>query len=302
MGVSRFAPFSLFLAFLAVFLLHTPRASAADLLDFAFKGCAEQTSSDISGFQDNLSGLLNAFVAQASSAKFFKISAGSGQSSVSGLFQCRGDLSNDACRTCVRRIVDKSSDYCGRSVAVRIQLAGCYINYEIAGSQQDSGTKMLYKTCSRSQASFEEKRDTAFAAVQGGIAAGNGFYVTTYGSVFAIAQCEGDLSAGDCGECVKEAVQQAQAECGSSTSGQIYLSRCYISYTYYPNGVPGHSKGSGQDTGKTVAIVFGGAFALFFVVICLLFLRSLRKKRDGSMTVLMEYSFGGEALGAPFIL
>lgn len=39
--------------------------------------------------------------------------------------------------------------------------------------------------------------------------------------------------------------------------------------------------GSGQQTVKTAAIVVGGAFALFFVVICLLFIRSIFKKKDG---------------------
>ena len=38
---------------------------------------------------------------------------------------------------------------------------------------------------------------------------------------------------------------------------------------------------SGQQTAKTVAIVLGGALALGFLVICLLFARSLVKKRDG---------------------
>lgn len=54
-----------------------------------------------------------------------------------------------------------------------------------------------------------------------------------------MGQCEGDLSGGDCGECVKEALQQAEEVCGRAVSGQIYLFRCYISYKYYPNGVSG---------------------------------------------------------------
>lgn len=39
--------------------------------------------------------------------------------------------------------------------------------------------------------------------------------------------------------------------------------------------------GGQQQTGKTVAIVVGGAAALFLGVICLLFIRSLWKKKDG---------------------
>ena len=38
---------------------------------------------------------------------------------------------------------------------------------------------------------------------------------------------------------------------------------------------------SGGNTGKTVAIILGGAAGVGFLVICLLFARNLLKKRDG---------------------
>lgn len=45
---------------------------------------------------------------------------------------------------------------------------------------------------------------------------------------------------------------------------------------------------SGQQTAKTVAIVLGGALALGFLVICLLFARSLVKKKDGESYSTMD--------------
>lgn len=133
----------------------------------------------------------------------------------------------------------------GGAIAGRIQLTGCYLHYEVAGFPQLSGTELQFKTCSKSDASFEEKRDTAFSQLETGIAGGSGFYGTTYASVYVIAQCQGDLSVGDCGECVKEAVQRAEVECGKAIAGQVYLNRCYMSYSYYANGVSGDSP-SGQ--------------------------------------------------------
>lgn len=38
---------------------------------------------------------------------------------------------------------------------------------------------------------------------------------------------------------------------------------------------------TGQNTGKTVAIILGGIAGVAFLVICLLFARNLVKKRDG---------------------
>jgi hypothetical protein len=40
---------------------------------------------------------------------------------------------------------------------------------------------------------------------------------------------------------------------------------------------------SGQQTAKTVAIVLGGAVGVGFLVICLLFARSLVKKKEGEL-------------------
>ncbi|XXG44139.1 hypothetical protein AAC387_Pa01g4014 [Persea americana] len=275
--------FSLYFAFFTILAFHNPLNAAPDLFNLAYKGCSRETSAGNIAFQEYVASLFNTLVAQSSSTRFFKSSSGSGQNSLWGLFQCRGDLSNSDCNSCISRIPQLSTSLCGDALAARIQLSGCYALYQISTFPQIAGTQMLYKVCSRSESDFEEKRNTAFSSVETGIAGGSGFYATNYASVYAIAQCEGDLSAGDCGVCVKEAVRRAQVECGKSVAGQVYLSRCYLSFSYYPNGVTGHSSlGSGgqQQTGKTVAIVVGGAAALFLGVICLLFIRSLWKKKD----------------------
>lgn len=112
---------------------------------------------------------------------------------------------------------------------------------------------MLFKTCGSSSAGdgFEQKRDTAFANLQSGMSSANGFYATSYQSVYAMAQCEGDLSSSDCSDCVQQAVQKSEVECGGASSGQVYLDKCYISYNYYPNGVPrdGGDAGGGGGIG-----------------------------------------------------
>ncbi|KAJ0858771.1 putative Gnk2-like domain-containing protein [Helianthus annuus] len=49
------------------------------------------------------------------------------------------------------------------------------------------------------------------------VGSGNGgFYTTSYESVYVLGQCQGDLGASNCGNCVKSVVQRAQVECGSS--------------------------------------------------------------------------------------
>ncbi|WOL09943.1 hypothetical protein Cni_G18697 [Canna indica] len=260
-------------------------AVAGDLYALVYKGCANQTlSGSGAAYMQPLSSLASALTAQTASAKFYKTTI----QSLFGLFQCRGDLSSSDCSTCVGRALPMWTSLCGPAAAARVQLNGCYALYQASGFPQVSGTRMLYKACGSGGGGggFEVKRDTALAQLQSGVASGQGFYVTSYASVYAMAQCEGDLSAGDCSECVAQAVQKSEVECGGASSGQVYLDKCYISYSYYASGVlhgggggGGGGSGGGQ-TEKTVAIVVGGAAGVAFLVICLLFARSVMRKRD----------------------
>ncbi|KAF8401980.1 hypothetical protein HHK36_012931 [Tetracentron sinense] len=287
MGLSTtpFCLVSLTLIFMICFVFFPSVKTDTDYSTLDYKGCSKQLFSDPTGvFSQTLSTLLASLVSQSSKTKYFKTTSGESQNSISGLFQCRGDLSNGDCYSCISKLPDMLNRLCGETVAARIQLSGCSLRYEIAGYQQISGFELLYKTCGSSQAAgsgFEEQRDSAFAAVESGVVIGSGFYTTSYESVYVLAQCDGDLGIPDCGECVKSAVQKAQVECKNSISGQIYLHKCYINYSYYPNGVPRESSsGTGQNSGKTIAVVLGGAAGVGFVVICLMFFRSLLKKRD----------------------
>ncbi|PIA39989.1 hypothetical protein AQUCO_02500011v1 [Aquilegia coerulea] len=245
------SPTDLFMFLLTITLVFFPSyyiittTASDDYSSLVYRDCAKQSfpadSSRI--YSQTLSSLFDSVVFQSSRTKFFKTSSSEEtKTSISALFQCRGDLSNGDCYNCVNKLPNILSNSCGETISGRIQLLGCYIHYQLNGSpdQLSSGfDDLLYKTCSVSQvvgSGFEERRETAFASLERGVVSGSGFYSATYESVYVLGQCEGDLGIGFCGECVKSAIQKAQVECGSSISGQIYLQKCFISYSYYPNG------------------------------------------------------------------
>ncbi|KAK8658603.1 hypothetical protein V6N13_036806 [Hibiscus sabdariffa] len=201
----------------------------------------------------------------------------------------RGDLTTSQCYSCVSKTPELSDKLCGQAVAARVQLSGCYLRYEVAGFKQVPETEFLYKVCgSSSQASvrteFESRRDTAFNMAEDGVKSGSSlFYTGDYQSVYVLGQCEGDLGTADCGDCVKTAFETAKQDCGDSVSAQVYLDKCYISYSYYPNGIPTISSGSGgtrERTQKTVAISVGGVAGLGFIVVCLMCLKSVLERRS----------------------
>ncbi|XP_030477597.1 plasmodesmata-located protein 1 isoform X1 [Syzygium oleosum] len=285
-----------FCFFFFLLLWLSPAEPSSDFTDLVFKGCAQQKLPDpTDASAQNLKSLLSTLTSQASQKTFYSTSVGDGATAVSGLFQCRGDLAAAQCGDCVGRTPDLARKLCGGDVAAaRVQLKGCYLKYRISGFQEAPDTDVVYKVCgSEKDGGFGAKREAAFGMVASGVVDGGGFYAGSYGNVYVLGQCEGDaVIGGDCEGCVKDALERLEAECGEAISGQVYMNKCYVSFSYYPNGVPGVSpssslsgteeggSGDGHHTQKTVAVVVGGVAAAGFGVVCFLFAKSLFKKRD----------------------
>ncbi|KAH7517440.1 hypothetical protein FEM48_Zijuj09G0065100 [Ziziphus jujuba var. spinosa] len=287
--------FFISLFFLTITIFFPSLTTSADYTNLVYKGCANENFQDPSGiFSENLKSLFDSLVSQSSQKTFSNTTSGNGANAITGWYQCRGDLTNSQCYDCVSKIPNMVNKHCGKTIAARVQLSGCYLRYEVAGFKQVSDTEQLYKTCGSSKASgsgFEDKRDSAFDMLEDGVKSGSSlFYTGSYQSVYVLGQCEGDLGTDVCGDCVKSAVERVKSECGGSISGQIYLHKCFISYSYYPNGVPDgsittNSSSTGtrqQGTQRTVAIAVGGIAALGFLIVCLLFVRSALKKRSST--------------------
>lgn len=236
------------LLFLICFWSFLPSAKPiSDYTTLLFKNCAnDQTlSTPTKSPSQILSTLFQELVSHSFHSKFFKTTEGDHDTAILGLFQCRGDISNEDCRHCVNMLPYVSSNLCKESMAARIHLYGCYMRYEPEGVLEVSSKhELVYKSCVEPKqvvvvGTFKEMRGRAFAALESGIANGgrDGFYETRYISMEVMGQCEGDLEGCECEECVNNAVQIAEEECGGAVSGQIYLDKCFISFSYHPKGI-----------------------------------------------------------------
>ena len=224
------------LAFSQIVILPNAEISS-DYSTLIYKNCTSQTFTDsINSYSESLSHFFQELITKSSREKFYKITTGDDNNGISGLFQCRGDLSDNECYRCIISLPEMSNTLCSKAVSARIQLHGCYVHYEADEFiEQSSKYELLHKTCDEKKAvamGFEEVRDAAFVAVESGVIDGDGYCKENYELMQVIAQCEGDLGPCDCGKCVSIAVQITQEEGRSSLSGQIYLDNCFISYGY----------------------------------------------------------------------
>ncbi|PWA93494.1 Gnk2-homologous domain-containing protein [Artemisia annua] len=308
-----------FLLFHVIITLTTTTSAASnDLTTLIYKGCANQN------FQTNptqtLTTLFNNLVQRSSSLNFFKATVNS-TIPVTGLYQCRGDLSHADCNTCVQTLQNTIQTVCDpNTLAARAHLTGCYMLYEALNFPQAPDTEVLYKKCGSGRvggsgsgggSGFEEKMEVVFGMVVKGVGEGKGYYAGGYERVYVLGQCEGDLGEGECVNCVRNASLVAKGECldNGFVSGHVYLQRCWLSYTFYPDGVPGGGDDSGsrngdsgggapvetgaaevgggggggggkRNTEKTVAIVFGGLAVVLLLVAFLLVVKSAFKKKE----------------------
>ncbi|XP_073120022.1 plasmodesmata-located protein 2-like [Henckelia pumila] len=241
-----------------------------------------------------LAKLFQDFISQSSKSKFFEtIVYDNDKTAISGTYQCRKDLTTDECHSCVSKFPQLSRELCSDNNVIpsRIQLLGCYARYVEDGPEIENGPgiQILHKSCGEYKVAmnsgFEEMKSAAFSALESGVWGGKGFCEMKYESFRVMAECAVNLRGCDCGECVNNAVQICEEECGNSVSGDIYLDGCFVSYEYYGdrgnNNIGGPSfkdNGIGGRTPKLVAIVIGAAI-ISGVILCV-FIRSFRKKRD----------------------
>ncbi|KAK8923415.1 hypothetical protein KSP39_PZI019557 [Platanthera zijinensis] len=220
--------------------------AADDPTAFVYAGCSEPKYPPNSPYQYNLDSLLSSLANAASFSSYsnFTSSAASPFSPVSGLLQCRGDLSLSACSSCVRSALSRLSPLCPYAAAAALQLRGCYIRYGNDSFISRPDTSLLYKTCSSGVdsglpgADFLQARDSAFSSLAGG-----SYRVGAVGGVRVEAQCVGDLSDGDCSDCIESAAAQVKASCGGAASGEAYLGKCYV--RYYADGARPYAYGGG---------------------------------------------------------
>ncbi|KAI4320281.1 hypothetical protein MLD38_033777 [Melastoma candidum] len=246
---------------------------------FVYGGCTQLRYSPGSAYVTNLNSLLTSLVNSATYSSFnkFTVVGPSSNDAVYGLYQCRGDLSMPECATCVARAVTESGITCSGTCGGTIQLQGCYVRYDNATFLGEEDKMVAYKKCGPSdgyQADVMGRRDSVLAGL---IGATGPYRVGGSGELLGVAQCTGDLSAGQCQDCVYEAIKRLKSECATATTGDMFLVKCYARYSVFGSQMFTKSdKGKSGDKGtKTFAIIVGLLGGVALLIIFLSFIRRI---------------------------
>ncbi|CAA0814565.1 Cysteine-rich repeat secretory protein 60 [Striga hermonthica] len=265
---------------LLIFRFQFPSAAASSEDAFLYGGCSQVKYAPDSPYQSNLNSLLTSLVNSATYSSYNKYTVmGSGpQDVVYGIYQCRADLSMPDCATCVARAVTKLGPLCSGACGGAVQLDGCFVKYDNVSFVGQEDKTVVLKKCGPSDGIGPDgtgQRDAVLAGLSGG---GGPFRVGGTGGVQGVAQCVGDLSAGQCQDCVSEAVRRLKAECGGGVYGDVFLGKCYARYSIsgaHIYAAPNHGSGDHSESEKTFAIIIGLLAGVALVIIFLTFVGRL---------------------------
>lgn len=245
---------------------------------FIYAGCSQEKFQPSSPFESTINSFLTSVVSSSSQTGLYNTftlgnsSPTPSDTTIYGLYQCRGDLRPSDCTSCIQSAVTQIGLICPYSYGATLQLEGCYVRYEKFNFLGKPDTTVMYKRCSRSSSNdpeFFHRRDDVLATLQGAV---DGFRVSSSGSVQGFGQCLGDLSPNDCSSCLTEAVKELKTLCGQAAAAHIFLAKCYAEYWeagYYDLSTQSPDPTHDDEVAKTVAIIVGiiGGIAVLIVLL-----------------------------------
>ncbi|XP_057442007.1 plasmodesmata-located protein 7-like isoform X2 [Lotus japonicus] len=225
--------FSFSLSLLIFFFLFPSILASSSTSLYLYGGCTQCMYTPNSPYESNLDSLLTSLVNSATYSSYnnFTILGSTQQDAIYGLYQCRGDLAMPDCASCVARAVTRAGDVCRQACGGAVQLEGCYVKYDNATFLGVEDKAVVLKKCGPSVGYNPEAMGSRDAVLAGLLGSSGPFRIGGSGGVRGMAQCTGDLSGGECQDCVSEAISRLKGDCGTADYGDMFLGKCFARYS-----------------------------------------------------------------------
>ncbi|CAH2066616.1 unnamed protein product [Thlaspi arvense] len=260
--------------------------------------CSPAKFSPGSAYETNLNSLLSSLASSTVQSPYKNLTFPSGgvkpepAVTVYGLFQCRGDLDQTSCSSCVSRAVALVGNTCPNAYCGFLQMENCQVRYENSSFSGVQDKTLMLNRCGQAMGFNDQDALTRIGDVIGSLGSGDGLYRTGgNGDVKGVAQCTGDLSTAQCQDCLTDAIGRLRSDCGMAQGGYVYLSKCYARFSVagsharqtppYPNFGGEKDDKDDDGIGKILAIIIGFITFIILLVVFLTFLgRRCRNLQD----------------------
>lgn len=229
------------------------RSSAEAVPVYSANYCPNSTTYEVSNaaFRTNLNVLLSVLVANASqSGGFYASGTGRGTiNTVDGQLLCRGDVSPTTCQECAAAAATEIKNRCPNKTESIIWYDECEVGYtnryyvpttiepgvtlfddsDVSASDLDSFNRTLFGLLER-LGEEAAGSDLAQKFATGDQEFGGG---GERSRVYGLAQCTPDLTAIECGECLRNATGTLPVCCGGKQGARALLVKCNVRYQLY---------------------------------------------------------------------
>ena len=226
----------------------TTKAQNEDTVYFEYQNCSANRISSTSTYQKNMITLFSSFTSSASAKLFSNTTILGGNSSVYGLFMCRGDIPLRLCKQCVGNATEKLSTdpECNHSIEAVIWYAECMLRYsnvlffsivatspeyslfnadDVSSNSTTSFMNFLRNTMNRTAEAAADS-EARFSTKEANLSHSQ--------TLYALAQCTQDLSPQNCRTCLAEAIEMLPTCCDRKQGARVKFPSCNIWYEMYP--------------------------------------------------------------------
>uniref|UniRef100_A0A7N0UK54 Gnk2-homologous domain-containing protein n=1 Tax=Kalanchoe fedtschenkoi TaxID=63787 RepID=A0A7N0UK54_KALFE len=199
-------------------------------------------------FKTNLNDLLTTLQQQAPlSNGFCNATAGESSDKLYGLAQCKGDLWSEDCASCLRDSVSVAFNTCTNSNRTALWFRWCFLRYsdeDFFGRWEGVLGGISYGNASADNLTVAAKGKSLMAELAAGVPSEPlmfkaGFVdVGDAGKRYGLAQCNRDLNASSCGQCLTAQVEFLDQVLGNNSMVDVISNGCnmwYNSYQFYRN-------------------------------------------------------------------
>ncbi|GMH20840.1 hypothetical protein Nepgr_022682 [Nepenthes gracilis] len=243
----------IYLLLLSLFCRHS-------LADPLWKYCNQNTKTSGGGdsVSTNIGHLLSQVVEKTERDSFATTSYGQGESRVYGLGQCRGDVNNSDCSSCIENAAKQIRLLCPIQTDARVRYEYCFLRYskENFFGKLDTSIGLLYANVENVTdpdsfnkalgALFDRIDSKAIKLKNQGFGKGE-TKLSPFETLYGLVQCTRDLSPLACAQCLAIALENFVGFCSDKKGCQVIYSSCYVRYELYPFFFPLESQMSKTD-------------------------------------------------------
>ena len=233
---------------------------------YVYHFCANTTIPKNSSYKSSLSSLFSSFSLYANhNVEFYSPSSSSLTSSLSsnaiskiqislnisdpvyGLHICRGDVTAEVCRKCVKEAAKDLANKCSRELVAVIWYDMCMLRYSNASffstatirprvallntqnmTEQEQFNRQVNMTMTdlKSQASKVQAGANKFGQ--------NQVNISEFRTLYSQVQCTPDLSNTDCNSCLQAAINRLLICCGGRQGARVLFPSCQVRYELLP--------------------------------------------------------------------